>query len=259
MHEDEFERLKSGFRTLPIRDEAGRTRLTNELENVVRSVLDEKAAERYVKQIKDVDFYPMMVWSGGPDNVPRTWPQGCEKMVAVIDSIEHSIRFSTRTAASSTRTGVNMNKVFIVHGRDHGMLNDVKTFLYRIDVEPIVLMDEANEGGTVIEKFERHADVPFAIVLFSPDDEGRDASEPNKPLKRRPRQNAVIELGFFIGKLGRKGTALMVDGRIDAAMVEYPSDVAGVIPIYYKPESDWKLLLLRELRVAKIEHDGSKV
>ncbi|HEV2738393.1 MAG TPA: nucleotide-binding protein [Candidatus Elarobacter sp.] len=152
-----------------------------------------------------------------------------------------------------------MNKVFIVHGRDHGMLNDVKTFLYRIDVEPIVLMDEANEGGTVIEKFERHADVPFAIVLFSPDDEGRDASEPDKPLKRRPRQNAVIELGFFIGKLGRKGTALMVDGRIDPDMVEYPSDVAGVIPIYYLPDSNWKLLLLRELKVAKIDHDGSKV
>ena len=221
---------------------------------MVRSVLDEAAAERYIEQIEKVWFYPMAYTIGGPDDTPETWPKGAAKMVALIESIEHSLRFSVNSKPSA---GKEMNRVFMVHGRDHGMLRDVEAFVRKIGIDPVILMDEASRNDTVIEKFERFSDVPFAIILFSPDDVGRAYDAPTADEKRRPRQNAVLELGFFIGRLGRENTVLFVDATLTAD-AEYPSDMGGVVPIYYKPGSDWQMRLMREFKASDIEFDPSK-
>jgi predicted nucleotide-binding protein len=255
MHEGEFERLKAEFQALRVRDEPNRTRLTNELENVVRLVLDKVTAERFVKQIKDVSYYPMIAFSGGPDMTPETWLKGRARMVGLIESIEHNIRLSAGSRPSARKK--NMDRVFIVHGHDHPMLHEIEAFVRRIGIQPVILMEEASRGGTVIEKFERNADVPFAIVLLSPDDIGRAASAKPGTEKRRPRQNAVLEAGFFIGRLGRQNVTIVVDAEHDTD-AEYPSDLAGVVTIHYAPGGDWKTRLMRELKASDIEHDASK-
>ena len=48
----------------------------------------------------------------------------------------------------------------------------VARFLQTLRLEPIILHEQANAGRTIIEKFEDHADVTFAVVLLTPDDEG---------------------------------------------------------------------------------------
>jgi predicted nucleotide-binding protein len=95
------------------------------------------------------------------------------------------------------------------------------------------------------------------VVLFTPDDVGREFEKPEVPLKRRPRQNVVLELGFFIGRLGRENTVLIVDSMLDQE-AEHPSDLGGLIPIYYRPDGDWKMRLMREFRASDIKHDPSK-
>src|SRR5258706_1627408 len=78
----------------------------------------------------------------------------------------------------------------------------VARFLEKLDLKPIILHEQPNKGRTIIEKFEAHADVGFAVVLLTPDDVGEAADRADK-LKHRARQNVVLELGYFIGKLGR--------------------------------------------------------
>jgi predicted nucleotide-binding protein len=64
-------------------------------------------------------------------------------------------------------------KVFVVHGHDEAMENQVARFLERLKLTPIILHEQANKGKTIIEKFERHSSgVGFAVVLLSPDDVG---------------------------------------------------------------------------------------
>jgi len=46
------------------------------------------------------------------------------------------------------------NKVFTVHGHDDGSKNELASFLYRLGLTPIILLEQANEGRTVVEKFE---------------------------------------------------------------------------------------------------------
>jgi len=69
-------------------------------------------------------------------------------------------------------------------------------------------------------------------------------------LKPRARQNVILELGYFIGKLGRpRVCALYIEG------VELPSDVHGVLYVSYDSAGGWRLKLASEIRAAGISVD----
>ena len=67
---------------------------------------------------------------------------------------------------------------------------------------PIILSEQPNEGRTVIEKFEHNAESGgFAIVLTTGDDVG---GKTETDLQKRARQNVILELGYFVGAIGRR-------------------------------------------------------
>jgi hypothetical protein len=94
-------------------------------------------------------------------------------------------------------------KVFIVHGHDGGTKESVARFIQTIGLQPIILHEQPNSGRTIIEKFEVAADVGFAVVLLTADDVGASAKKPNES-RPRARQNVIMELGYFMGKLSRR-------------------------------------------------------
>lgn len=137
--------------------------------------------------------------------------------------------------------------IFLVHGHDDAMKESVARFLEKLDLHPVILHEQPNKGRTIIEKFEAHSDVGFAVVLLSPDDVCRESAE---QLSRRARQNVILELGYFIGKLSRaRVCALYKKG------VELPSDIHGVLYIPYDEGNGWRLLLAKEIRAAGITVD----
>jgi predicted nucleotide-binding protein len=105
----------------------------------------------------------------------------------------------------------------------------------------------------VIEKFEAHADVVFAVVLFTPDDVGYPAASPEKA-RPRARQNVVLELGFFMAMLGRQRVCVLYRGD-----VEVPSDYAGVLYIELDNAGAWKFHLAREMKRVGIDIDLNNV
>ncbi|WP_417069211.1 TIR domain-containing protein [Niveibacterium terrae] len=133
-------------------------------------------------------------------------------------------------------------KVFIVHGRDDGARETVARFLERVGLEAIILHEQANQGRTVIEKVIAHGDVGFAVVLLTPDDEGCIKGGSPGP---RPRQNVLLELGYFIGRLGRDKVCALKRGDL-----EIPSDFAGVVWEAMDSGGAWKQALARELVAA---------
>ncbi len=143
-------------------------------------------------------------------------------------------------------------KVFIVHGHDEGMREAVARFLAHTGFIPIILHEQANQGRTVIEKVEAHGgNVGFAVVLLSPDDEG---AAKGKTLMPRARQNALLELGYFIGFLGRKHVCALKRGDL-----ELPSDFGGVVFEVFDEQAGWKQVLGRELVAAGYSIDWNKV
>ena len=145
--------------------------------------------------------------------------------------------------------------VFVVHGRDNETKQEVARFLERIVESRVILLGEQpDQGRTTIEKFEEYAsDVGFAVVLLTRDDEGR-ISGGAEPLRARARQNVILELGFFIGTLGRGHVALLYEHG-----VELPSDISGVLYLRLDPAGAWKTRLARELSEAGVSIDVQAV
>jgi predicted nucleotide-binding protein len=257
---DELDRLKAAFESLPIGSEAQLKQLRHELDNIiVFAVPDTQQRQRFLKAAEDVWFHPMAFVAGDSDPGPdrEVWVRGRDGIAALISGIQHYLRFAKDFNTAAGQPKATMDKLFIVHGHNHLMLRDIEVFVRRIGLYPVILMEEASRGQTVIEKVENFADVPYAIVILSPDDVGRAAASPPADEKLRPRQNAVLEAGFFIGKLGRKNVAVVVDGQ-PKREAEYPSDLAGIVTIYYRPVGDWKTLLIREFTAARLIFDPSK-
>lgn len=255
---DEFLRLKDAFTTLPIGDDGNLKRLRNELVTVVQMAFTEKShAQRYVSQINKTDFHPVAFVMGEYHlALPDAWRDGQRNMIGLIESMEHHL--SLVPSAVSTGQEVSRDSLFIVHGHDTPMLHEIEAFVRRIGLQPVILMEEPSQGRTVIEKIEHYGNVPFAIVLLSPDDIGRAFADPPENEKRRARQNAILELGYFMGKLDRENVCVIVDGEL-ASQTEYPSDMAGVVTIPYRPGGDWKTRLTRELRASNMNFNETAV
>ena len=132
------------------------------------------------------------------------------------------------------------NKVFIVHGHNKALRDEVKNVLYEIGLQPIVLGEQANGGKTIIEKFEDYSGkVNFAIILMTADDEGKALKDKENHL--RARQNVILEMGYFMASLKRSNVFLLLEDNI-----ELPSDINGVG--YASVHDNWKIMLVKELR-----------
>lgn len=155
-------------------------------------------------------------------------------------------------AASSKSSSASSRDIFIVHGHDEAARETVARFIDKLGLNPIILHEKPNAGRTIIEKFERNANVSFAVVLLTPDDVGYPKDHPDQA-SPRARQNVIFELGYFLGRLDRAKVCALHKGN-----VEILSDYHGVIYISMDSGGAWKILLAKEIREAGIEIDLNK-
>lgn len=145
-------------------------------------------------------------------------------------------------------------KVFIVHGHDDALKNEVARFIERQKIEAIILHEQIDTGKTIIEKIEEHSEVGFAIILYTPCDVGRSSREPEEKSKHRARQNVVFEHGYFMAKLGRSNVL-----ALKKEDVEIPNDLSGTIHTVYDSPGAWKLNLAQTLANAGYEIDPLRI
>lgn len=174
-----------------------------------------------------------------------------DSLVERIDLI--SLKISTRETFSKNTT-LMTKKVFIVHGRDEVSKTNLEVLLAEMGLEPIVLHRQADEGQTVIEKFEKHgSDVSYAFILLTPDEIAYLANEDSLPdserkKEKRARPNVVFEFGYFVGKLGRNRVCCLYTGA-----VTLPSDLSGfVYKQYHSSVEEVAYSIQKDLKVIGI-------
>jgi len=156
--------------------------------------------------------------------------------------------------STETDESPSPQSVFLIHGHDEGTKEKVARFLEKLGLSVVILHEQVNKGMTIIEKFENYAaNAGFAVALFTPDDIGYPmaSAESKQP---RARQNVVLEMGYFVGKLGRSRVCLLHKGS-----VELPSDILGVVYAAIDDNNGWQLALARELRGAGYDIDLNKI
>lgn len=170
----------------------------------------------------------------------------CEVSNYAPPSLPESNNYSSKLATPDN------NHVFIVHGHSDTIKVNVARTLEKLGLVPVILHEKPNEGKTIIEKFEKHSNVGFAVVLLTDDDEGKSKSE--KDFHKRARQNVLLELGYFIGRLGRERVVPLY-----SKAVELPSDLYGLVYVPIDAAESWKYILVRELKAAGYDVDANKI
>lgn len=140
----------------------------------------------------------------------------------------------------SDKIELNERDIFIVHGHDETKKETVARLISNINLNPIILNEQASVGHTIIEKLERSSNVGAAIILLTGDDLGGSCPD---GLRKRARQNVILELGYFFGKIGRKRTITLYEEDI-----ELPSDFHGINWILLDKNVSWKLTVVKELK-----------
>jgi len=174
-----------------------------------------------------------------------------ESIVERLDLIPEVAGLAAPDVSTPAASGVSSNRVFIVHGHDDEAREACARLLSQIGVEPIILHEQATSGRTIVEKLEHYADVGFAVVLLTPDDVG--GVEPGK-LKPRARQNVILELGYFVGRIGRSKVCALHKGPL-----ELPTDYLGVVYVAMDTSGAWKYALAKELRAAGFGVDMNRI
>lgn len=136
------------------------------------------------------------------------------------------------------------NKVFVAHGHDQDLLNEVVTFLNERNLDVIVSMNLASNGDTIIEKIETSSNADFGVVLYTPCDIGAKNTD-SANMRARARQNVVFEHGYLLAKLGRNRVFTLTKGKL-----ELPSNISGTLPIS-TDNSDWPIKLNNEFMAVK--------
>ncbi|EAT58772.1 TIR domain-containing protein [Chlorobium ferrooxidans] len=142
--------------------------------------------------------------------------------------------------------------VFVVHGRNDGAKAQVSSYLLKLGLKPIILHEQLNQGQTIIEKFEKHANVKAAIVLFTDDDLGKYRDD--EVLEVRARQNVVFEAGYFIGKIGRQNTIILLSSGL-----KIPSDLQGYVNFELDDRQRWHIDVAKELKGIGFNIDMNKL
>lgn len=215
---------------------------------------------QHITDFDEIDFSLTVISHLTHDSeFQAAYEEGLESAASVLKSMIEEINEywedKNQTPTSSKireNEQIDTDEIFIVHGRDEGAKNMVARFLERLGLKPVILAEMPAKGRTIIEKFEQHAQVGYAIVLLTPDDAGSLQGDESDP-KPRARQNVIFELGFFIGHLGRKHVCALTKGG-----VEIPSDYAGIEYIPFNDSDDWKLKLIRELKSGGFEIDANR-
>ncbi len=190
----------------------------------------------------------MIVSNFGPNSAVRSENYTTNITDKVFDKLEIELKSKPSTSTPTfyrqkVETEPTQNKrVFIVHGRDDNLKTEVARFIEKIGLHPIILHEQANEGKTIIEKIEKHTEVGFGIVLYTPCDVGGLNAE---SLQSRARQNVVFEHGLLIGKLGRSNVCALKKGD-----VEEPTDISGIVYTPYDQAGAWKFSIAKELKNA---------
>jgi predicted nucleotide-binding protein len=173
-------------------------------------------------------------------------------------------RFASKLAEEGPRFGEQSdteqasNSVFVVHGHQDAALNDLEQYLKSLDVRPLIMTRMQEPSLSLLQRFFTIAgQANFAVILLSADDYGASLDQyqlpdvGDKALKFRSRQNVILELGFFFGKLTwDRVIVLSKKPHKKWPDFEMPSDLHGMVTVPMDETDNWKTQVREKLKLA---------
>lgn len=207
-----------------------------------------------VSAVVDIGKYGSFPMNAGPhwweSHNAKALQTKISRLRGLVELLETELSLSGETPSPPETTVQLSRRVFLVHGHHDGLLHEVARYLEKLKLQPIILREQPSSGRTIIEKFVDFADVGYAVVLLTPDDRGGTVKALFEDQRLRARQNVILELGYFLGRLSRNRVTALHMGD-----VEIPSDYSGVAFVGVDDRGAWRLELARELKASGLDID----
>lgn len=216
----------------------------------------------YLLDLNSISFYSNVITIGSDNTAAdiRAWKSGWSASNNLIETMIEQLNLEKVSSSNNHHSQENAiaqnTDIFIVHGHNEEMKQSVARTVEKLNLNPIILHELPDRGRTIIEKFSDSSEVGFAIILLSPDDSGYSNKEGSDGLKNRARQNVILELGYFLGKIGRERVIVL---HYSNDNFEIPSDYQGVLYVPYDEGGNWKNNLVRELKACGYTIDANKL
>lgn len=200
--------------------------------------------KRVVGSVISMGFYAIPL-STKIDDHTKAIKEKLHRLDSLLDRLDLiSISLVQNNPEKENSTILN-NKVFIVHGRDDLAKTSLEILLHEMGLETIVLHRQADEGQTIIEKFEKHSDVGYAFILLTPDEIAYLANEDSlsddeRQKEKRARPNVIFEFGYFVGKLTRQRVCCLYTGRVTVSGLIYKEYHKHVKEVAWDIQKDLK-------------------
>ena len=243
---------------LPNRDEDALDTLRKRGQMFLENICPGKS---YASRLLNIDFHSH-ISPISEDKLNIIWGSGKKKLIHLLKTAKEEIQMFGDVELKSASETEKSNRIFIVHGHDDEMKTSAQLVLTQLGLDPIILLELPDKGRTIIEKIIDYADVHFAVVLLSPDDFGypknlKDKNEKGQAKPRpRARQNVIMELGFFIGKLGRENVVVI---HKEISDFDFPTDISGVLYKSYDESGKWRFELVKELQAVGYKVSADKL
>lgn len=129
--------------------------------------------------------------------------------------------------------------IILLHSESSPLVHAVLALLHDNLLKPIILKEYAHAGQTLIEQIQDDPRIRYAIAVLTPD------IHPSVAPLHRADQNLILELGIFIGKLGRENVSAVIAPNLDL-----PADFHDFQYIDFDEKDCWKTQLRNELQAA---------
>ncbi len=254
-----LESLKKQVEGLPHRDSGNLDALKQRTKMLISKIFGNSSDYNFT--LTRIRFSPMVVISGsGASPYDNAWRNGHKSFLNLVNTMIEDVSLTiepddiTANKIVAKTIDINLEKIFLVHGHSEEMKQSAARTIEKLGLYPIILHEQPNKGRTIIQKFIDHSNVGFAVVLMSADDYGYSKSESPKSAKFRARQNVILELGFFLGKLGSERVLALFEPTDN---FDLPSDYDGVLFIPFDPDGRWQFDLAKELKELDYKVDAN--
>jgi predicted nucleotide-binding protein len=237
--------------------------LSDEINGTIAEIYGQNTPKYWQNAIASLDNLPTVI--GGArypiDKVREVYQMGIDeamtKLASLVESLEGKLKDLEGEPAVEKQPGTSEatsdnRRVFVVHGHDDGAKEAVTRFLAKLDMKPEVLHERPDEGTTVLDKLGVRAPNDFAVFMLTADDIRQSSPQQNEEKDVMPR-NAMFDLGFFLGSLGRERVVVLRKGNGVS-----PFDYYGVRNISLDDGALWELLLARDMKRAGLAIDMNK-
>jgi len=142
---------------------------------------------------------------------------------------------SARGASSGSKA-----KVFIAHAGDIGLARVIGRFLETSRMSPIIVSGSPGDGEIGANQIDGYPDARFAIVLVAGDMGAGGVRSPNP--------DAIMWLGYFAGRLGRRRVCGLLQPGLDL-----PGRQLGLKSFDYDDAGNWKAQVTKRIEMADAE------